>query len=160
MSARYPASMRRIRFSLRLILSAEGIGSPRARTRGPPSRQGALPGDHDVEDAIGERVLQGVAVRVRREVDLREVRPVPFPLERGPRRLEPRLPRPRREAVDERLSEHAELPFERVLEHAVNRTARLFELVLDAHGGIPLLPLGPPSDSRSLSLNPKEIMRC
>src|SRR6266571_6853342 len=73
--------MRRSRFSLRSILSAAGIALSPGRVPGRPSTERALPGDHDVEDAIGERVLQGVAVRVRGEVDLREVRPVPLALE-------------------------------------------------------------------------------
>src|SRR5438445_2672186 len=157
--------MRRSRFSLRSILAAAGISLSPGRVPGRPSTERALPGDHDVQDAIGERVLQGVAVRVRGEVDLREILPVPFSLkdklslvesdadfvprdaghlrgqenrgfgendvderiprldllafERGPRGFEARLPRARREAVDERLAEHAELPFERILQHAV-----------------------------------------
>src|SRR5207245_6771899 len=51
---------------------------PRAET---DSARHPLPGAHHVEDAIGIRVLQRVAVRVRGEIVFREVRSVAFPLE-------------------------------------------------------------------------------
>src|SRR5207245_4960098 len=57
-------------------------------------------------------------------------------LERGPRGLGAGFAGSRRESVDERRTEDAELPLERILEHAMYRAARLLELVLDTHWGI------------------------
>src|SRR2546422_10317522 len=148
----------------------------------PDSKDGPVPGDYHIEDAIGIRVLQRVAVRVDRQVDLREILTVSLALEdelpllkphanafpgdaghlrgqenRGfgqddvderiagadllalegrPRSLGTGFAGPRRESVDERLAEDAELPLEGILEHAMKRAARLLELVLDAHWGI------------------------
>src|SRR5256885_8441057 len=145
----------------------------------PDSKDGPVPGDYHIEDAIGIRVLQRVAVRIDRQVDLREILTVSralgdeFPLlephanafpgdaghlrgqenrgfgqddideriagagllalEGRPRRLGTGFARSRRESIDERLAEDAELPLERILEHAMKRAARLLELVLDAH---------------------------
>src|SRR5437867_5555207 len=171
----------------------------------PDSKDGPVPGDYHIEDAIGIRVLQRVAVRVDRQVDLREILTVSlaledelpllephanaFPgdaghlrgqenrgfgqddideriagadllaLEGGPRSLGTGFARSSRESVDERLAEDAELPLERLLEHAMKRAARLLELVLDTHREIL------PSQVRTafvergpLSFNPVELM--
>src|SRR3989442_1508895 len=148
----------------------------------PDSKDGPVPGDYHIEHAIGIRVLQRVAVRVDRQVDLREILTVSvsledelpllephadafpcdaghlrgqedrrfgqddideriagadlLPLEGGPRGFGTGLPGPCRESVDEWLAEDAELPLERILEHAMDRAARLLELVFDTHWGI------------------------
>src|SRR2546430_17413587 len=47
----------------------------------PDSKDGPVPGDYHIEHAIGIRVLQRVAVRVDRQVDLREILTVSLALE-------------------------------------------------------------------------------
>src|SRR3989442_12884422 len=47
----------------------------------PDSKDGPVPGDYHIEHAIGIRVLQRVAVRVDRQVDLREILTVSLSLE-------------------------------------------------------------------------------
>src|SRR5205823_8695519 len=54
----------------------------------------------------------------------------------GPRGLQPCLAGAGRESVDERFTKDAELPLERILQHAVKRAPCLLEFVLYAHGGI------------------------
>src|SRR5213594_5105886 len=55
----------------------------------PDSKDGPVPGDYHIEDAIGIRVLQRVAVRVDRQVDLREILTVSLALEDELSLLEP-----------------------------------------------------------------------
>src|SRR5437016_5631504 len=55
----------------------------------PDSKDGPVPGDYHIEDAIGIRVLQRVAVRVDRQVDLREILTVSLALEDELPLLEP-----------------------------------------------------------------------
>src|SRR5439155_16585581 len=69
-------------------------------------------------------------------IDQRIARPDLLALQGGPRGLEARLAGAGRESVDERFTEDAELPLERILQHAVKRAPGLLEFVLYAHGGI------------------------
>src|SRR3990170_6055311 len=63
--------------------------------RGPPSQgaRGPAPRDDDIEDAMPERVLQRIVVRVRGEFDRGVEAPVPVPLEHEApaRRMDPEL---------------------------------------------------------------------
>src|SRR5207237_10489687 len=69
-------------------------------------------------------------------VDERIPRPDLLALKGGPRGLQPCLAGAGRESVDEGFTEDAELPLERILQHAVKRAPALLEFVLYAHGGI------------------------
>src|SRR5207302_312783 len=69
-------------------------------------------------------------------VDQRIPRPDLLALQRRPRRLEPRLARAGREAVDERFPENPQLALEGILEHSAKRPPGFLELVLNTHEGI------------------------
>src|SRR5437870_1678709 len=84
------------------------------------------------------RHLRGEENRRFREdhVDQGIPRPDLLALQRGPRRLEPRLARAGCEAVDERFPENPQLALEGILEHPVKRPPGFLELVLNTHEGI------------------------
>src|SRR5438128_2683029 len=93
------------------------------------------------------------------DVDERIAGPDLLALEGRPGSLGSCFARSGRESVDERLAEDAELPLERILEHAVKRAARLLELVLDTHREIlPSLVRTAFAERGPLSFNPVELM--